>query len=108
MDCDSGTAIVSGFDIFKNKQLAFKNIGYCPQENVLFDLLTVREHLELYCRIRGIENMKSTCEDLIDLFDLKENEKKLSTELSGGNKRKLMVAISLIGDSKVIFLDEPS
>jgi ATP-binding cassette subfamily A (ABC1) protein 3 len=72
--------------------------------------MTVREHLEFYCKIKKIP--KNIEEALIEKelkdMNLKEYEKKLAGSLSGGNKRKLSVAMALIGNPPVIFLDEPS
>ena len=81
---------------------------YCPQFDALYDLLTVREHLELFARIKGIEEaeMESTVMSLIKLMDLTKFENKRAGTLSGGNKRKLSVAIALIGEPPVVFLGE--
>lgn len=79
---------------------------YCPQFDALYDLLTVREHLELYARIKGIEEpqVDNVVRSLIELMDLVPFEHKRAGTLSGGNKRKLSVAVSLIGEPPVVFL----
>jgi len=75
---------------------------------VLFDLLTVEEHLDFYARLRCLVNSKEHIEALLGTLSLKRERKKLSMNLSGGNKRKLSVAIALIGKPRLILLDEPS
>ncbi len=84
----------------------FLTFRYCPQFDALYDLLTVREHLELYARIKGIEESRvnPVVTSLISLTDLKSFEFKRAGTLSGGNKRKLSVAIALIGEPPVVFL----
>ena len=85
-------------------------MGYCPQQDALFPLMTVEEHLQLYAKIKGIskDNRQQIVEDAIEKLDLTDHYKKLSCNLSGGNKRKLQVAIALLGSPKIILLDEPS
>jgi ABC-type multidrug transport system ATPase subunit len=85
-------------------------IGYCPQHNPLIPILTVREHVEMYGGIKGLSGEAlTTARDLwIAAMDLKSHQWKLAGTLSGGNKRKLCVAIAMIGDPEIILLDEPS
>lgn len=106
----SGTAKIAGFDVLKDQTKLRRRIGYCPQFDALLELLTVREHLELYARIKGIHPSirEQTIEYLIDHLSLRDFHDKNAGSLSGGNKRKLSVAISMIGDPSIIFLDEPS
>ncbi|GMP86820.1 hypothetical protein CsSME_00039457 [Camellia sinensis var. sinensis] len=85
-------------------------IGYCPQFDALLEFLTVREHLELYARIKGVPDYKLedvVMEKIVE-FDLLKHANKPSFSLSGGNKRKLSVAIAMIGDPPIVILDEPS
>jgi len=85
-------------------------IGYCPQHDALLDKLTVREHLELFARIKGVPLavMKNYCHGMMKELDLLEHVDKTSMTLSGGNKRKLSMAIAFMGAPPLIFLDEPS
>lgn len=85
-------------------------MGYCPQGEVLFPLMTVEEHLWLYAKIKGIseDSRQQLIDESIEKLDLTEQRTKLSSNLSGGNKRKLQVAIALLGSPMIILLDEPS
>ncbi|KAF6155278.1 hypothetical protein GIB67_019804 [Kingdonia uniflora] len=105
-----GTAYIFGKDIRSNPEAVRRHIGYCPQFDALFELLTVQEHLELYARIKGVpENrIKNVVEEKMVEFDLWGYSNKPSYSLSGGNKRKLSVAIAMIGDPPIVILDEPS
>ncbi|VVB03041.1 unnamed protein product [Arabis nemorensis] len=106
----SGTAFVFGKDIVESPKAIRQHIGYCPQFDALFDFLTVKEHLELYARIKGVVDHKIdnvVTEKLVE-FDLSKHSHKPSFTLSGGNKRKLSVAIAMIGDPPIVILDEPS
>jgi ATP-binding cassette subfamily A (ABC1) protein 1 len=106
----SGTARLAGYDIITEQPEVRRLLGYCPQFDALLDLLTVREHLELYARIKGVpeKEVTSVVETKLTEMDLRQFANKKAGTLSGGNKRKLSVAIALIGDPPIVFLDEPS
>ncbi|KAG7390389.1 ATP-binding cassette sub- A member 12 [Phytophthora pseudosyringae] len=106
----SGTATLGGFNILREQIEVRRQIGYCPQFDALFDLLTVREHLELFGAIKGVpqSSMDRVVMEKIRQLNLSDFEHKLAGSLSGGNKRKLSVAIAMIGNPAIIFLDEPS
>ncbi|KAF1329508.1 Abc transporter a family member 1, partial [Globisporangium splendens] len=106
----SGTATLCGFDILTQQLEVRRQIGYCPQFDALFELMTVREHLDLFARIKGVPSSQvdAVIADKIQQMNLSSFEHKLAGSLSGGNKRKLSVAIAMIGDPQIIFLDEPS
>ncbi|CAD8078613.1 unnamed protein product [Paramecium primaurelia] len=106
----SGIAYVSGHSVIDQIQNARKNIGYCPQFDALLDNLTVCEHLELFAKIKGITNthLNELVEKKMVEMDLKRFESVEAGQLSGGNKRKLSVAIAMIGNPPIVFLDEPS
>ncbi|KAG6615637.1 ABC transporter A family member 1 [Phytophthora cinnamomi] len=105
-----GTATLGGFDILAQQIEVRRQIGYCPQFDALFDLLTVREHLELFGAIKGVpqDSLERVVMEKIHQLNLADFENKLAGSLSGGNKRKLSVAIAMIGNPAIIFLDEPS
>ncbi|XP_023543867.1 ABC transporter A family member 1 [Cucurbita pepo subsp. pepo] len=105
-----GSAFIFGKDIRTDPKAARCHIGYCPQFDALLEFLTAKEHLELYARIKGVPELKIddvVMEKLVD-FDLMKHANKPSYSLSGGNKRKLSVAIAMIGEPPVVILDEPS
>ena len=107
----SGEAYLGGRDIATDQQAVRRLTGYCPQFDALLDKLTVREHLELFGRLKGLEEgqeLGDAVESVILMMALVPFANKLAGTLSGGNKRKLSVAIALIGGPKIIFLDEPS
>ncbi|KAJ6363443.1 hypothetical protein OIU78_003587 [Salix suchowensis] len=105
-----GSAFIFGKDMRSNPKAARRHIGYCPQFDALLEFLTVQEHLELYARIKGVADYRIddvVMEKLLE-FDLLKHANKPSFTLSGGNKRKLSVAIAMIGDPPIVILDEPS
>ena len=85
-------------------------IGYCPQFNAIFESLTVYENLEFYGLIKGAKKDKINLiiNALMEEMDLTQFKNKESGRLSGGNKRKLSVAIAIICNPPIILLDEPS
>ncbi|XP_015346125.1 phospholipid-transporting ATPase ABCA3-like [Marmota marmota marmota] len=103
-------AFVNGLDISDNMIEIRKNLGFCPQNDLLFKDLTLAEHLFFYSVIKGMPRNMHTLEidHMLSIFDLLENQHAFSCSLSEGAKRKLSVIIALIGGSKVIILDEPS
>uniref|UniRef100_A0A0R0KIK5 ABC transporter domain-containing protein n=1 Tax=Glycine max TaxID=3847 RepID=A0A0R0KIK5_SOYBN len=110
-ECPSdGTAFIFGKDICSHPKAARRYIGYCPQFDALLEFLTVREHLELYARIKGVPDfaIDNVVMEKLTEFDLLKHANKPSFSLSGGNKRKLSVAIAMIGDPPIVILDEPS
>ncbi|EFA77686.1 ABC transporter A family protein [Heterostelium album PN500] len=107
---DSGDGTINGYSILHDKENAFESVGSCPQFDILFDNLTVEEHLKFYCWIKCLPSgqVKPQIEYFIDKFEIEQHREKKSKELSGGTKRKLSVACSLIGAPRVVFLDEAS
>jgi len=101
---------VKGFNSKTQFPEARKQIGYCPQFDAIFPLMTVREHLQFYVNIKKIP--KEYAENLIvkqlQDMNLEQYEHRQAGALSGGNKRKLSVAMAMIGNPPVVFLDEPS
>uniref|UniRef100_A0A8C6MKT9 ABC transporter domain-containing protein n=1 Tax=Moschus moschiferus TaxID=68415 RepID=A0A8C6MKT9_MOSMO len=101
----SGKVYISGYDISKDMVQVRKSLGLCPQDDILFHHLTVSEHLYFYCVVK---TRSKEINKMLISFDLIEKRDALSKSLSGGMKRKLSIIIALIGDSKVVILDEPT
>lgn len=97
-----------GFDVEKEFTDAAQFVGYCPQYEALFSTMSVEDHLLYFGRIRQIRGLKEEVSKLIKALNLTQERKKPAYALSGGNKRKLAVAIALIGKPTVVLLDEPS
>mmetsp|Transcript_270 Transcript_270/g.475 ORF Transcript_270/g.475 Transcript_270/m.475 type:complete len:855 (-) Transcript_270:2340-4904(-) len=106
----SGFAEVFGIDIFNNMDEIRKILGVCPQHDVLFDFLTPEDHLRLFAAYKGgkPEEIEEQVQRMLEEIDLVDVKTQLSKTLSGGQKRKLSVAIAMIGNSKVVILDEPT
>eukprot|EP00048_Salpingoeca_helianthica_P024859 m.35933 g.35933 ORF g.35933 m.35933 type:complete len:1599 (-) comp9627_c1_seq2:26-4822(-) len=83
-------------------------IGFCPQQDVIIDVLTVREHLELCAAMRQCELTEESLCALLDETDLRPQIDTAASVLSGGQKRKLSLAMALVGDPPMLCLDEPT
>lgn len=105
-----GDAWVHNHNIKTQIKEVQKMIGYCPQFDALLDDLTARESLVMFSLLRGVplDDCNNVALKLAQDFDFHRHLNKQVKELSGGNKRKLSTAISLIGDPPVIYLDEPT
>ena len=103
----TGEAFLGGINLLTDVHKCRRKIGFCPQFDALFDLLTGREHLELYARIKGIaeEDINKVVEGKIAEMGLTEYAGRSAQTYSGGNKRKLSVAIAMIGEPSIVFLD---
>ena len=105
-----GTIKIKDYDITKDFNKVRNLIGYCPQFDTIFEYLTVYENLEFYGLVKGAKksNLEKIINALIEEMNLVNFKNKISGTLSGGNKRKLSVAIALICNPPIILLDEPS
>jgi ATP-binding cassette subfamily A (ABC1) protein 3 len=105
-----GTAIMDSFDIRTSMNQVRQRIGYCPQFDALINLLTGRELLTMFARLRGVPEkvIPSAVDTLIHTLLLTPYADRLCGTYSGGNKRKLCTAICLVGDPPIVFLDEPT
>ncbi|KAF8697368.1 hypothetical protein HU200_035961 [Digitaria exilis] len=107
-----GTAYIHGMDLRTDMNEIYANIGVCPQHDLLWETLTGTEHLMFYGRMKNLtgaaltqaveQSLKS-----VNLFHSGFGDKSVS-KYSGGMKRRLSVAIALIGNPKVVYMDEPS
>ncbi|KAJ3368547.1 hypothetical protein HDU91_000493 [Kappamyces sp. JEL0680] len=106
----SGFATLAGFDIVNQPELAFRSIGVCPQFDILWQELTVEDHLYFYARLKGVS---AAFEDdavraALDLVQMSKFRTRIVRGLSGGEKRRVSIAIALVSNPKVVFLDEPT
>ncbi|XP_063366023.1 uncharacterized protein LOC134654508 [Cydia amplana] len=90
------------------RQLCSGLISYCPQNDALDPLLTVRETLSFYCELRSIEQEDEVIKRTVAMFDLSKYVEVRTGALSGGNKRKLCAAIAFMGRTPLVLLDEPT
>lgn len=106
----SGTAYVNGYDIRTDINAVRSNLGLCPQHNILFETLTVDEHLTFFARLKGVprQDVPVAVEAMANEVGLDTKRSSPAGTLSGGQKRKLSVGIALIGGSKIVVLDEPT
>jgi len=105
-----GQVTIEQNDIQKEFSKARKLIGYCPQHDAIFPLMTVMEHLNFYAVIKGLPVSKryDVIEKLVKELSLDDFRETQAGLLSGGNKRKLSVGIAIMGNPPIILLDEPS
>ncbi|CAF0858674.1 unnamed protein product [Adineta steineri] len=97
------------FDTRTNMELLRKSMGYCPQHDILFDLLTIKEQIEFYAIARGFgKNKQQITSEMLRLVNLEESQDLYCNALSRGMKRRLSLACAFVGDTKIILLDEPS
>lgn len=106
----AGEAYINGHSVLKDLAAAQKQIGYCPQFDPLLDLMTGREHLHMYANLKGLPkaDVKEAVNALMEAVGLQKYVDRVAGAYSGGNKRKLALAIALVGNPAVVFLDEPS
>ncbi|CAF4553933.1 unnamed protein product, partial [Rotaria sp. Silwood2] len=97
------------YDTRTNIDMLRKSMGYCPQHDILFDLLTIQEQLEFYATARGFgKNKERIAKEMLDLVSLQSSKDLYCNSLSGGMKRRLSLACAFVGDTKIVLLDEPS
>ena len=106
----SGTAKVSGFDVYSQAEQIKKNIGYMSQKFSLYDDLTVQENIRFYGGIYGLSDkkLKSKSDELINSVGLLDIRRSLVRSLPLGWKQKLAFSISILHEPKIVFLDEPT
>lgn len=108
----SGEVYICGHDAKVNLGSCRKHIGYCPQSDILWGSLTVEEHLLFYARMKKVANgrwdVKEHVDKIIASMQLEEERNTAARCLSSGQRRRLCVGIALIGDPRVLFLDEPT
>ena len=103
LDCSSGNAYINGYDLRKHLKQFQEQIGYVPQFDALLGQLTGEQQLYLFGRLRGIpeRHLRQKVSQIVQMTDLTVYYKRLSSSYSGGTKRKLSLAIALIGSPKM-------
>ncbi|XP_034365421.1 ATP-binding cassette sub-family A member 13 isoform X1 [Arvicanthis niloticus] len=108
----SGTIIINGKNLQTDLSKVREELGVCPQQDVLLDNLTVREHLMLFASIKAPwwtkKELQQQVNKTLDEVELTQHQHKPARVLSGGMKRKLSIGIAFMGMSKTVVLDEPS
>ena len=105
---DAGTATVNGFDVATHPADVRESISLTGQFAAVDEILTGRENLILMARLRRVKNAGQIADDLLARFQLTDAAKRRVATYSGGMRRRLDIAMSLIGSPPVIFLDEPT
>lgn len=103
-----GTATVNGFDLIKDRDGVRKIVNISPQESAVAKNLTVRENLDFMASLYGIENKREKIDSIIEKFGLREKENVRCKKLSGGQLRRVSIALAMITEPQVLFLDEPT
>ncbi len=106
----SGNAIIAGYDIYTETENIKKNIGYMSQKFSLYEDLTVKENINFFGGIYGLNksDLKLKSETLIETLGLQDQAKKLVGSLPLGWKQKLSFSVAVIHEPKIVFLDEPT
>ena len=105
---DGGTASVNGFDVSAKPDQVRQSISLTGQFAAVDEILTGRENLIMIARLRHLKDPRPVAEDLLDRFGLSEAADRRVSNYSGGMRRRLDIAMSLVGSPQVIFLDEPT
>jgi ATP-binding cassette subfamily A (ABC1) protein 3 len=106
MKPDFGNIMVDGISVLRQPHKARVHMGVCPQDDAV-DNLTVRQTLRFYASVKGLKNVTGNVDKVLNALNMPTFEHVIKA-LSGGTKRKLSVAIALLGNPSVLLLDEPS
>jgi len=104
---DFGSIHLEGVNVQKEPRRARLQMGVCPQDDAV-DNLTVRQTLRFYATVKGLKNVEGNVDKVLSALNISSYEHATVKALSGGTRRKLSVAIALLGNPRVLLLDEPS
>ena len=105
---DSGTAFVNGFEVVSKDDDVRQSISLTGQFAAVDEILTGRENLIMIARLRHLKNPRQVADDLLNRFGLTDAADRRVSAYSGGMRRRLDIAMSLVGKPQIIFLDEPT
>lgn len=105
---DSGTATVNGFDVASKPENVRQAISLTGQFAAVDEILTGRENLIMIAKLRYLKNPRQVADDLLTRFGLTDAADRRASTYSGGMRRRLDIALSLVGKPQIIFLDEPT
>ncbi|MDV7693986.1 ABC transporter ATP-binding protein [Pediococcus parvulus] len=108
LNSDQGTVRVNDFDVNKQLRQIQRLFSFSAQTSSVDDILTGYENLALIAKLRHVANPNQTATDLLAQFKLTEAAKKRVADYSGGMRRRLDLAMSLVGNPEILFLDEPT
>jgi ABC-type multidrug transport system ATPase subunit len=110
IEATSGEATISGFDLKREPEYAYELIGICPQQSILWSELSVEEHLRFFAKLKNIPKVmeNNIVETTLRWSKLSDNRNALPNQLSGGERRRLSIAMAFVGEPAVVFLDEPT
>lgn len=104
----SGTVKIAGINIDENPQAAKFKIGIVPQELIIDPFFNVRETLEIYAGYFGVRKANRRTDEIIEALGLKDKANSVPRSLSGGMRRRLLVAKALVHNPEILVLDEPT
>lgn len=105
---DGGTASVNGFDVASSPDNVRQAISLTGQFSAVDEILTGRENLIMIAKLRYLKNPRQVADNMLKRFNLTDAADRRASTYSGGMRRRLDIALSLVGSPKVIFLDEPT
>lgn len=108
LKADAGSAQINGFDIEKNPGEIRGSISLTGQFAAVDEILTGRENIQMIAKLRHLKNPNQVADELINRFGMSEAADRRVGTYSGGMKRRIDISMSLVGNPKIIFLDEPT